>query len=173
MAEQVTEDKVEEKVEEKPESVSYDEYEKLKRMQAGSDKAYAEAKKELDDTRKRLDELEKASMSDKERAEHELKTRAEQLEAKEREVREATLRLSKLKLMSEKGIAADMEKFVVGETEDEMRESVDTLVGLLEKQANERVKDRLKSGGAPRTGTPPKSDFNSQLRAALQARRKR
>ena len=167
------EEKVEDAPEVKPESVPYDEFEKIKRMQAGSDKAYAEAKRELEQTRKRLDELEKASMSDKERAEHELQKRSELLEAKEREVRDATLRLSKLKLMSEKGIAADMEKFVVGETEDEMQESIDTLVGLLEKQANERVKDRLKAGGAPKAGSPPKVDFNSQLRAALQARRKR
>lgn len=167
------EEKVEDAPEVKPESVPYDEFEKIKRMQAGSDKAYAEAKKELDDTRKRLAELEKASMSDKERAEHELTERSKLLEAKEREVKDATLRLSKLKLMSDKGIAADMEKFVIGETEEEMQESIDTLAGLLEKQASERVKDRLKAGGVPKAGSPPKADFNSQIRSAFNARRKR
>lgn len=128
------------------ETVDYkDQYEKLnadfeavKKMQSGSDKAYTEAKTRLEQLAQENEELKKGKMDEKQRIEYEQKQKDELLQTKINELHNATLRASKLRLLAEKKLDVKWEGFITGSTEQEIEESINTLVELAESKVDER-----------------------------------
>lgn len=165
MAEQ-REEAAESKAEvEEPKVVPYEEFEAIKKAQAGSDRAYQEAQKKLEDLTTRFGELQKQSLTDKERQDLESQERQKAIEAKEREVAEASLRLTRMSLIAENGLTKDFERYAVGTTEEEIRESLNSLQTLVNKEAEKLVNEKLKSPGPPRSGgTGQKIDINTLIR---------
>lgn len=127
--------------------------EQIKRTQAGSDKAYAEAAKKAAELAAENEKLKKEKMSEKERAEFEHAKQKAELEAKEREVREATLHLSKMRLMGAKQMPLEFADFISGADEAELEAKLDTLSKLVEAEVGKRVQERLLSGEKPKSGT--------------------
>lgn len=126
--------------------------EAIKKSQSGSDKAYQEQVKAKLALEIELDKLKKEKMSEKERAEFEFAKKKAELEAKSREVAEATLRLSKVKLMGEKGIALEYADYINGSNDAEIIESIDTFNKLIDKLVSERVNKTLLGNQKPQAG---------------------
>ena len=126
--------------------------EQIKKAQAGSDKAYQEAAKKAAELAAENEKLKKEKMSEKERAEFEFAKQRSELEAKSREVAEATLRLSKMRLMGEKGIELDYADYITGNSEDEIAQSIDTFTKRLDKLVAERVEKKLSASPKPQSG---------------------
>jgi DNA repair exonuclease SbcCD ATPase subunit len=136
-----------------------DQIEAIKRAQAGSDKAYQEAARKAAELTAENEKLKKEKMSEKEKAEYDFARQKAELEAKSREVQEATLRLSKMKLLGEKNLPADFAGFVSGSNEAEMLQSVDTIIRLITSEAEKRVNEKLVGSKKPEAGdTQPKLD---------------
>ena len=169
---QSAESQIEDQGAESEQYVPREEYEKIKQAQAGSDRAYQQTKQELDQVKQQMEELRKQQMSEKERAEYEQQQREQALQNKEREVQEATLRLTKLQVLGEKGLPTDLERFVVGESEEEIRESADTLVGQINKLVEERSQSGRKAA-PPRAGKPKTADVNDWIRQQVNENRRR
>lgn len=166
MAEQ-REEATESKAEvEEPKVVPYEEFEAVKKAQAGSDRAYQEAQKKLEDLTSRFTELQKQSLTEKERQDLEAQERQKAIEAKEREVADASLRLTRMSLIAENGLTKEFERYAVGDTEEEIRESLNNLQTLVNKEAEKMVNEKLKSPGPPRSGnvSGQKTDFNAFIR---------
>ena len=140
--------------EETPKVVPYEEFDAIRKAQQGSDRAYHQTKEQLEKLSKDFEELQKRSMSDKERQEYESAERQKQLEAKEREVADASLRLTRMSLIAEHGLPKEFERFAVGEDEEQVRESLNSLQTLVNTAAEKMVAERLKGAGAPRSGVP-------------------
>jgi DNA repair exonuclease SbcCD ATPase subunit len=119
--------------------VLMEQLETLKKTQAGSDKAYQEAAKKAAALQAEVEKLQKEKMSEKERAEFELAKKEAELEQRAREVAEATSRLSKMKLMAEKQIPADLADYIQGTSEDEILASINTFTERFEKAVGDRV----------------------------------
>ena len=132
----------------------------IKKAQAGSDKAYQEAAKKLAALEADNERLQKEKMSEKEKAEYELAKQRAEIDAKAREVAEATSRLSKMKLMGEKGIAPEMADYIKGNTEEEILSSIDTLTKLVEKEVAKRVEKTLTGTHKPQAGAEPPKQNN-------------
>jgi hypothetical protein len=133
--------------------------EQIKRAQAGSDKAYQEAAKKASELSAENEKLKKEKMSDREKAEFEIAKKTAELEVRAREVAEATLRLSKVKMMGEKGIDLEYADYITGSTEQELAQSLDTFSKRLEKLVAARVETTLKGSPKPQAGSvPPKQE---------------
>ena len=133
--------------------------EQIKKIQAGSDKAYQEAAKKAAELAAENEKLKKEKMNEKEKAEYEFAKQRAELEAKSREVAEATLRLSKVKMMGEKGIDLEYADYITGSTEQELAQSLDTFSKRLEKLVAARVETTLKGSPKPQAGSvPPKQE---------------
>lgn len=150
---------------EEPKVVPYEEFEAIKKAQAGSDRAYQEAQKKLEDLTARFTELQKQSLTEKERQDLEAQERQKAIEAKEREVAEASLRLTRMGLIAEHGLTKDFERYAVGDTEEEIRESLNNLQTLVNKEAERMVNEKLKSPGPPKAGNAvQQNDINAYIR---------
>lgn len=134
--------------------------EQARKSQAGVDKSYAEAAKRAAALEAEIEKLQKEKMSEKEKAEYELAKQRAEIDAKAREVAEATSRLSKMKLMGEKGIAPEMADYIKGNTEEEILSSIDTLTKLLEKEVAKRVEKTLTGTQKPQAGAEPPKPNN-------------
>jgi len=111
-------------------------------------------------------------MSDKERQEYEAAERQKLLEAKEREVADASLRLTRMSLIAEHSLPKESERFAVGENEEQVRESLNTLQTLVNQAAEKMVSERLKGSGAPRSGTESRNlTINDVIRGQYTARK--
>jgi DNA repair exonuclease SbcCD ATPase subunit len=132
--------------------VLIEQLEALKKTQAGSDKAYQEAAKKAASLQAEVERLQKEKMSEKERAEFELAKKEAELEQRAREVAEATSRLSKMKLMSEKQIPAELADYIQGTSEEEIMSSIDTFTQRFDKAVGERVQQTLTSTQKPQVG---------------------
>jgi DNA repair exonuclease SbcCD ATPase subunit len=132
--------------------VLIEQLEALKKTQAGSDKAYQEAAKKAASLQAEVERLQKEKMSEKERAEFELAKKEAELEQRAREVAEATSRLSKMKLMAEKQIPADLADYIQGTSEEEIMSSIDTFTQRFDKAVGERVQQTLTSTQKPQVG---------------------
>lgn len=126
--------------------------ESIKRAQAGSDKAYQEAARRAKELEAENEKLKKEKMSEKERAEFELAKQKAELEAKAREVAEATLRLSKMRLMSEKKLPVEYADLITGSNEEELIANMDRLNKAIDMVAAERMNEKLLSGKKPEAG---------------------
>jgi hypothetical protein len=153
--------------------VPIEELEAVKKAQAGSDKAYNETRKQLDELAKKYEDLQKKNMSEKERQELETEEKQKAIEAKEREVAEASLRLTRMSLIAEMGLAKDFDRYAVGSTEEEIRESLNGLQTLINQAAEKTVNEKIKRPGTPKVGGPPKTDINAMIRGVYESRRGR
>jgi len=130
------------------------------RSQAGVDKSYAEASKKAKELESELEKLRKEKMSDKEKSEYEFARKNAELEAKSREVAEATLRLSKMKIMGERGIELEYSDYITGNSEEEIIASIDIFTKRLDKLVAKQVEQKLTGSSKPQTGAPPKEGDN-------------
>lgn len=142
---------------ETPEYVPYSEYEALKKAQAGSDRAYHETKKKLDEVVDQLKELQRQSLTDKEKTELELKEREEIIAKKEKELEEASLKAKKMKMLADKGLVGDWEyweKISQANTDEEMNEALNALINR-----QQETEKRVIVNPPPKSGNqkPPKS----------------
>lgn len=124
--------------------------ESIKRAQAGSDRAYQESVRKAKELEVELENLRKEKMTEKERSEYELKQREAALEAKDREVRQATLNLSKMRLMGEKGLPVDYAEYINGNSDEEIGKAIDAFSAKIDKLVAEKVKQTLAGGEKPK-----------------------
>lgn len=129
--------------------------EQLKKAQAGSDRAYQQAKTEAESLRNENEELKKERMSDKEKAEYELQQREEALKQKESEIKNAELKVAKMKLMDQAGLSHSFLDWIPGQNEEEVSENLNAFGEHLEKEVQKRVEQEIENrfGGK----RPPKS----------------
>lgn len=155
------------------------EIEQIKRAQAGSDKAYQETAKQKSALEAELEKIKKERMSEKEKAEYELAQKQAALEAKEREVAEATLRFSKMRLLGEKSVPLEFAEYIHGANEDEVSKNIDTFLKHFNEAVRKGVDEKLKGAKAPEAGKPTEGkenfdgknlqDIEAQIRASLKA----
>jgi len=134
-------------------SVLKEKLEAIKKTQAGSDKAYQEAAKQKAALEAEVEKLKKEKMTEKEKAEFEFAKQTAELEAKSREVAEATLRLSKARLMGERSVPMEFADFITGQSEQELTERLDTFTKLVESEVGKRVQAKLAGSTPPAAGT--------------------
>lgn len=134
--------------------------ESIKKAQAGSDKAYQEAAKKAAELAAENEKLKKEKMSEKERAEFELSKQKAELEQKAREVAEATLRLTKARLIGEAGLPLDVEKYIGGSSDEEIKNSLNDFTKYVDKLVQVRVNQTLVGTEKPRAGGEPVKPFD-------------
>ena len=127
--------------------------EQITRAQSGSDKAYQEAAKKAKELEAENEALKKEKMTEKERAEFELAKQRAEIEAKSREVAEATLRLAKVRLMGESGIPLEYADYISGNNDQEIANSIKTFNERIDKLVGERVNKKLITSEPPKAGT--------------------
>ena len=136
--------------------------ESIKKAQAGSDKAYQEAAKKAAELASENEKLKKEKMSEKERSEYEIARREAEIDAKSKEVAEATLRLSKMRLMGEKKVPLEYADYIHGSDEGQISDSIDKFNKLIDKLAGERVNEKLLSTEKPKAGdSKPDTDYSN------------
>jgi DNA repair exonuclease SbcCD ATPase subunit len=129
--------------------------EQIKAAQSGSDRAYQEAAKKAKDLEAENEKLKKEKMSEKEKAEYEMaKSRAE-LEVKSREVAEATLRLSKMRIFGEKNVSLEFADYIGGSNEEEIKTNLDTFLKRFDDAVQKRVNEKLGNTKPPESGVTP------------------
>lgn len=134
--------------------------EAIKKAQAGSDKAYQEAAKKTKELEAENERLKKEKMSEKEKAEFELAKERAEIEKIRREANEATLRLSKMKILGEKGVPAELFDYISGATEDEIRENTDTFVKRFQEAVSKGVNEKLVGTAKPKAGAEPQKGID-------------
>ena len=153
--------------------------EAIKKAQAGSDKAYQETAKKAKELEAENERLKKERMSEKEKSEYEIAQQRAQLEAKAREVADATLRLSKMKILGEKGVPAELFDYISGANEDEIRDNTDTFIKRFNEAVSKGVNEKLLGGAKPSAGSSPAAekpitggnlqDIEAQIRASMKS----
>jgi hypothetical protein len=134
--------------------------ETLKKVQAGSDKAYSEAARKATALEAELEKMRKEKMSEKEKAEYELKQKEIQLEQKSREVAEATLRFSKMQVLGEKKVPLEFAEYIGGANEDEIRANADTFLKRFNEAVGKGVTEKLAGTTKPVVGNEPAKQEN-------------
>lgn len=129
--------------------------EQIKKAQAGSDKAYQEAAKQLEAIRAENDKLKKSSMDAEERAAFELEQKQKDLEDRERVINNATLRLSLVEGLGSAEMDTEWADFVPGSNKDEVLENIGKLKELIDREVGKRVNDTLNSTVKPKAGQTP------------------
>lgn len=108
---------------------------------------------------KKLEEAEKEKMSEKERAEYDLKKVREEADKARREAQEFQLERIRLARLYEAGLDEKAAAFVGGGTEEEIQQRVKTLTEFIEARASARVeaevKKRFDAAGRPGGGDKP------------------
>ena len=132
--------------------------EQIKKAQAGSDKAYQEAAKQLAAMKAENDKLKKSSMDEKERADFEREEKERELAERESEINKATLRLSLVEALSAADMEVDFADFVPGGNKEEVIENISKLKELVNKEVGKRVTETLNSTTKPKAGEPVKGD---------------
>lgn len=130
----------------------------IKKAQAGSDKAYQEAAKKAKELEAENEKLKKEKMSEKERAEFEFAKQKAELEAKSREVADATLRLAKIRHMGERGVPLEYADYITGSNDDEILNSIETFNKRIDSLVGKKVEEKLLSGEKPKAGTEAKAE---------------
>lgn len=109
---------------------------------------------------KKLEEMEKAKMSEKERVEYDLQKAKEEAEKARREAHEFQLARTRLEKLFASGLDADAADFVGGATPEEIEGRIKKLNDYIERRASARVEaevkrrfeDTAKPGGSDRPG---------------------
>jgi DNA repair exonuclease SbcCD ATPase subunit len=129
--------------------------EAIKKAQAGSDKAYQETAKKAKELEAENERLKKERMSEKEKSEYEIAQQRAQLEAKAREVADATLRLSKIKVLGEKNVPMEFADYITGNSEEEIKTNLDTFLKRFDTAVQTRVNEKLLGAPKPQAGAEP------------------
>jgi DNA repair exonuclease SbcCD ATPase subunit len=129
--------------------------EAIKKAQAGSDKAYQETAKKAKELEAENERLKKERMSEKEKAEYEIAQQKAQLEVRAREVANATLRLSKIKILGEKNVPMDFADYITGNTDEEIKTNLDTFLQRFDTAVQARVNEKLSGTQKPQAGSEP------------------
>jgi len=127
--------------------------EQIKKAQAGSDKAYAEASKKAAELAAENEKLKKEKMTEKERADFEIAKQKAELEAQRKEVADATLRLAKARLMAENKLDPKYEKYIDGANDEEILNSIKEFSKDLDELVGSRVNEKLVGTEKPKAGT--------------------
>jgi len=158
MSDEIVKEPTEEKPVEQTETITLEkvlaELENVKKAQAGSDKKYQETAKERDRLTAELEKAQLEKMTEKEKAEHELEKRQKQIDAKDREVKEAALRFSIVKALAEKKMDSALADFVSGESEEVVTEKINKLDELIKIEVRKRVDETLSGSKKPVGGEP-------------------
>lgn len=139
----------------------------LRKTQSGIDRSYSEAAKRAKELEAENEKLKKEKMSEKERAEFEIAKQKAELEAKAREVADATLRLSKVRLMGENQIPLEYADYITGANDEEITNSIKTFNERIEKLVGDRVNKKLMSNEPPKAGAgePKKQEIPKNWKA--------
>jgi uncharacterized protein (DUF885 family) len=129
--------------------------EAIKKAQAGSDAAYSKAFKKAQELEAENERLKKERMSEKEKAEYEIAQKQAQLEAREREVADATLRFSKIQLLGAKNVPLEFADYIGGSNEQEIATNLDTFLQRFDTAVQARVNEKLSGTQKPQAGTEP------------------
>ena len=129
--------------------------EAIKRSQAGSDKAYQETAKRAKELEAENERLKKERMSEKEKSEYEIAQQRAQLEVRAREVADATLRLSKIKILGEKNVPMDFADYITGSSDEEIKTNLDTFLQRFDTAVQARVNEKLSGTQKPQAGSEP------------------
>jgi len=134
--------------------------EAIKRTQAGSDKAYSETMKAKMSLELELEKLKKEKMTEKEKADYELKVKSEQLEIKSREVAEASLRFSKMQILSAKAIPLEFAEYIGGNSDEEISTNADTFTKRFNDAVGKGVEAKLAGSKSPQAGNTATKTIN-------------
>ena len=133
--------------------------EAIKRTQSGSDKAYQDASKKAATLEAENEKLKKEKMSEKEKADYELMQKSQQLEIKSREVAEASLRFSKMQILSAKQVPAELFDYIGGADEVEISTNADTFLKRFNDAVGKGVEAKL-AGKVPQAGNTAAPSVN-------------
>jgi uncharacterized protein (DUF885 family) len=129
--------------------------EAIKKAQAGSDAAYSKAFKKAQELEAENERLKKERMSEKEKAEYEIAQQKAQLEVRAREVADATLRLSKIKILGEKNVPMEFADYITGNSDEEIKTNLDTFLQRFDTAVQARVNEKLSGTQKPQAGSEP------------------
>ena len=132
----------------------------IKRAQAGSDKAYQDAAKKASALEAENEKLKKERMTEKEKADYELKVKSEQLEIKSREVAEASLRFSKMQILSAKAIPLEFAEYIGGNSDEEISTNADTFTKRFNDAVGKGVEAKLAGSKSPQAGNTATKTIN-------------
>lgn len=125
----------------------------LKKLQAGSDRAYQEAAKRLKDIEAENERLKKEKMSDDEKLTFELDKQRKELEDKDREIKTQQANFLKMKVINELSLPADADGFIKGETEADIRASAERFQAVLSGVSQAKVDEALGTISKPAAGS--------------------
>lgn len=125
----------------------------LKKLQAGSDRAYQEAAKRLKEIEAENEKLKKEKMSEDEKLTFELQKQRKELEEKDREVKTERANFLKMKVINEYNLPADAEGFIKGETEADIRASAEKFQAVLSGVSQAKVDEALGTISTPAAGS--------------------
>ena len=124
----------------------------LKETAAETDRRVGKFVTENSELRARLEELEKSSMSAKQREEYEREQVQARLNEKESKLNTLQLNMDKTTYANEAKIKTEMIDIVNGNNIDDFKMNVDKLNNLINITVEERLKDRLANGYKPGAG---------------------
>ena len=133
--------------------------ESSKKSQAGVDKVYQETMKAKLALELELEKIKKEKMSEKEKADYELMQKSQQLEIKSREVAEASLRFSKMQILSAKQVPAELFDYIGGANEEEISTNADTFLKRFNDAVGKGVEAKL-AGKVPQAGNTAAPSVN-------------
>jgi len=134
--------------------------ESIKKSQSGVDKVYQETVKAKLALELELEKIKKEKMSEKEKADYELMQKSQQLEVKSREVAEASLRFSKMQILSAKQVPAELFDYIGGANEEEISTNADTFLKRFNEAVGKGVEAKLAGNKNPHAGNTAAPSVN-------------
>ena len=131
--------------------------EELKRLQAGSDRAYQEAAKKAKALEEENEKLKTEKMSEAEKAKFEADKRKKELEDMERQLKSERTNFIKMKVVNELGLPSNVSDRIFGETEDDIRADAIALKAVLDGAKSEGVNEALGTISKPQAGSEDSS----------------
>ena len=130
------------------------------KSQSGVDKVNAEITKKAMALEIELEKIKKEKMSEKEKADYELKQKEQQLEIKSREVAEASLRFSKMQILSAKAIPLEFAEYIGGNSDEEISTNADTFTKRFNDAVGKGVEAKLAGSKSPQAGNTATKTIN-------------
>jgi hypothetical protein len=137
-----------------------DKLEQALKSQSGVDKTLAETTKAKMALELELEKIKKEKMSEKEKADYELMQKSQQLELKSREVAEASLRFSKMQILSAKQVPAELFDYIGGANEEEISTNADTFLKRFNEAVGKGVEAKLAGNKSPQAGNTAAPSVN-------------
>lgn len=128
-----------------PKPLTLEEVQKL--IQSETDKVRTKYVNELKALESEKEALLKEKMSEKEKADFELQKKAKEIEERENLLNKQTLSLKKLNLLKDNTSLLDLEEFISGDNEDQLKENMQKLKTKFEVAVQKEVEKRFKENG--------------------------